>query len=71
MTWDPLDVDSDVLSGVENGFEVFDDLKAKVLAWRGVGFETSADCCLVVDKDPDGVGVGVVLCPLPGMGGDL
>ena len=49
MTWNPLDVDSDVLSGVEEGLEVFNDLEAEVLAWCGVGFETSADCCLVVD----------------------
>ena len=48
-------VDLDVLSGIEDGMEVFDNLEAEVLAWGGVGFDASADCCLVVDKFPDGL----------------
>ena len=33
MTRNPLDVDLDVLSGVEDSSEVVDNLKAEVLAW--------------------------------------
>ena len=61
MTRHPLDVDLDVWAGVEDGIDVVNDLEAKVLSWGGVGFEASAYCCLVVDKDPNGPGAGVVL----------
>ena len=71
MTRHPLDVDLDVWAGVEDGLDVVNDLEAKVLSWGGVGFEASSYCCLVVDKDPNGPGVGVVLYPLSGMGGGL
>ena len=71
MARHPLNVDSDVWSGVEDGLDVVNDLEAEVLSWGGVGFEASAYCCLVVDKDPNGPGVGVVLCPVSGMGGSL
>ena len=71
MARNPLDVDLDVLSGIEDGMEVFDNLEAEVLAWGGVGFDASADCCLVVDKYPDGLSGGVVLCPTSSIGGGL
>ena len=37
-----------------------------MLSWSWVGFYTSSYGCLVVDKYPDGIGVGVRLYPVSG-----
>ena len=42
-----------------------------MLSCRRVGLKASADCCLVVPKDPDGFDVCVLLCLLSGMVGGL
>ena len=67
MARDPLDVDFGVWSGVEDFSKVFDNLEGKMLSRGRVGFCTSSYGCLVVDKDPDGIGVGVFCYPFSSM----
>ena len=71
MARNPLHVDSGVWSGVSDGQKVFDNLEGDVLSGGRVWFGASSNCGLVVDKDPDCVGVGVVLNPLSGISSSL
>lgn len=67
MSRNPLDVDFDVRSDVQDILEVLDGLEGKVLSWCGMGLGVSSNGCLVVGKDPYGVCTAVVFCPLSGM----
>ena len=62
-----LDVDLGVGSQSKDGQKVFDNLEREVLSWGRVGFGTSSYSSLVVDEDPDSIGVWVVLYPLSGI----
>ena len=66
MARDPLDIDSGVWSGIEDGLEVADNLKGEMLSRSWMGLCTLSYGCLVVYKNPDGIGVGVCLYPFSG-----
>ena len=66
MTRDPLDIDSGVWSGVEDSLEFPDNLEGEMLSRSWVGLCTSSYGCLVVNKNPNGIGVGVHLYPFSG-----
>ena len=63
---DPLDIDSGVRSGIEDGLEVADNLEGEMLSRSWVGLCTSSYGSLVVDKYPNGIGIGVHLYPFSG-----
>ena len=63
MTRDPLDVDFGVWSGVEDGLEVADNLEGEMLSGSWVWCCVSSYGCLVVDKFPNRIGVGVRFYP--------
>ena len=71
MARNPLDIDLGVGSQSKDGLKVFDNLEREVFSWGRVGFGTSSYSSLVVDEDPDGIGVLVVLYPMSGIQGCL
>ena len=69
MSWHPPDVDLDVVSILEDMVEVADDLGCEALSCCRSGSGASADGCLIVDENPDGVCTCIVRIrgPLPGI----